>query len=564
MSANASDTDPCTNLHFVEPISPGLNSMEKRLACGSGSGDKNVTFEWRDIPASQRTFSLKSFLQSRGYQEPRFELRDDKLWVNPGKKLKVSRVEILGAPENFQFSRKRKLIGAILTPSFLDDLKNWTLARLRGIGYGCPNVNLAANPKTGVVTLSIDAASVGTLAKIEESDVPGLLPGIFRRYDAFEIGDQFNGDLLNLTETRVQTEGQVESLKLRVDHCDAHQVYVKQSVVAGKPRLLTLGGGANTEGVILGTAEWKHVRLGNTASLIDVSVSASTIDQLFYALGNWYFLPFPSRLYLKPEISSDHENMNPFEYYSFREEGTLQTSFDTQGVGFQLGSGPVYDYVRTIRGAGQPTARLLFWETTLRTATHYFDFYQTSPRSGFQAQLTTDFSDRSVYSDFDVQRFQLNVESLWNYKEYSPPLLVFGLRGSAAVTATDTADAYSALVPPNLRQYLGGSQTLRGFGLLELPEDSVGRLTSVFGSFETRLVDTLPLGIQPFVFADAGWLGRRSVRLDPTVYWSPGLGLRLQTPIGNFRTTLAHGYLTGNSDPSASHFQVFVSYGEEF
>jgi translocation and assembly module TamA len=105
---------------------------------------------------------------------------------------------------------------------------------------------------------------------------------------------------------------------------------------------------------------------------------------------------------------------------------------------------------------------------------------------------------------------------------------------------------------------------MRGFGLLELPENQIGDLTSVYGGFEVRLLDTLPIGIQPFAFVDVGVLGISPIDLETPIYWSPGLGLRLESPIGNFRVSLAHGYLTGNPNPSASHFQFFFSFGEEF
>jgi translocation and assembly module TamA len=560
----AQGDEPCPNLHFTVPINPGLSDLEKRLACGAPSGEKDTGPEYATIPESQRKFHISTFLQARGYQKPQFEIRNGVLWVEPGTKRTVTALRVDGSPPKFDFTRKRFVVGEVLTPKLLDEVKSWTVERLRSLGYACPHVELTADPESGIVSVTIRPNERDLLTQVLEEDVPGLIPGIFSRYDAFEIGNWFNGDLATLTEHRIVNEGQVESYKLRVDHCEGDHAFLRQDVVPGKARVLTFGFGANTEGVLVAQAEWKNTRLGPSASYLDFSIDASSKEQILDAYMNWYLVHSPTRFFLKPQISSDHENLDPYETITIREGIAAQTTFDTQDVGFQFASGPVDEYVDTLRGVGSAYSHFLFLETSLKTMSHYFEYYQPNPRTGFYANLLTDLSDRKVFSDVYAERFQLDLEGLWNLNNYDPPLLIFGLRGTVATTETDTGGAYSATLPPTLRHYLGGSQTLRGFGLLELPEDQVGRLSSAFASFEVRMAHVLPVGIQPFVFVDVGALGANAFDLDDPIFWSPGFGLRLQTPIGNFRATLAHGYVSGNADPAASHLQFFLSYGEEF
>jgi len=128
----------------------------------------------------------------------------------------------------------------------------------------------------------------------------------------------------------------------------------------------------------------------------------------------------------------------------------------------------------------------------------------------------------------------------------------------------------SKTLPPDWRQFFGGSQDLRGFGLKELPgNDSAGALFGVYLGTELRFTDLLPWGLQPFTFVDLGAMGRNSLQLDRPYFWSPGFGVRWQTSFGSIRTTLAHGFLEKN-DPnvnapkSLSHWQFYFSFGEEF
>jgi outer membrane translocation and assembly module TamA len=95
---------------------------------------------------------------------------------------------------------------------------------------------------------------------------------------------------------------------------------------------------------------------------------------------------------------------------------------------------------------------------------------------------------------------------------------------------------------------------------MELPVVNGGGLTSGFVGLETRLSQTLPFDLDPFVFMDFGEISNSAALLSAPLYWSPGVGVRWASPIGPVRTTLAHGFV-GNS---ADHFQFYLSLGEEF
>jgi translocation and assembly module TamA len=149
---------------------------------------------------------------------------------------------------------------------------------------------------------------------------------------------------------------------------------------------------------------------------------------------------------------------------------------------------------------------------------------------------------------------------LWNYRDFDPPLWVFGIRGSAFTTITGEDPVTSTKIPPTFLHFLGGSADIRGFGRQELPTNGVGALTSLYAGLEWRWITVFPFGMEPFLFLDAGALGMKAWRLEQPIYWSPGFGIRWPTSFGTFRTTFAHGF------PSdvPGHFQFYFSFGEEF
>jgi translocation and assembly module TamA len=594
----------CPDLVFTHPLNSGLSANEKRLACG-GVADKgskpDQVHAWKYVPENQRRFHLSTFLQNRGYHHPVFTLKGNGvLWVDPGPLTRVTILTSEGDPPGFDFTRKREVVGQVLTPDLLSSIQKWAEQYMGSLGYPCAKADAHGDPKTGIVRVLLHPGNARKIGTVHESDMAGIGPGILRRYDAFRPGDLYNSDSLRLTERRAVDDGQVEGLHFRpasqaeagANGCPqpkpsstpsasptpapsasptpganppfSDTIDLEQDVTVGKPRLLSLGVGANTEGVLLARASWRNTRLGRSASLTDVTLTTSTIHQLLTTYAEWYFRSEPSRLYFRPSASFEHIDIDPFATATGHLDLSPATTWDSDRIGIFTKLGPTYDYVRTFRGSGPPTSRFLSLEWLGRLTTHYFDFYQNSPRSGFSTTLTADVNSGSILSDFNAERFKLNMEGLWNLHAYDPPLFVVGIRGVVATTMPGSEDPSGHSLPPTFLQFLGGSQTLRGFGLQELPHSGVGTLSAAYIGTEFRFAGGIWLNLQPVLFIDVGALGSHSTQLDSPIYLSPGGGLRYESPFGVLRATLAHGYATGSSDPTLSHYQFFVSFGEEF
>jgi translocation and assembly module TamA len=450
--------------------------------------------------------------------------------------------------------RRRKLIGQTLTPSILSATEKWVEKRVRALGYPCPKFKTDGDPETGIIRVHVETGPLQNLHEIVEHDLPGIRPGTLRRYDAFEMERPYNEDLLVVSENRITVQGLFQNMRY-LGSCGPDGAIVREDIVAGPPRILVAGIGFDTEGLVRVKAAWKNTRLGGNASSFNISAFASSKDQLLDFSLDWYHLPHPSRRSLRPLLQLSHANQIHYETLQTRAQFAFSTSYDSQVLGLKALAGPTYDHVHTLAGIGPQTSGFLSLEGQLALRSHEFEYYLTNPRTGWETGLTADFNSSHVASSASAQRLSWNARALWNFREYDPPLFVFGARVGARTLVTGDPGG----IPPNFRQYLGGSTDLRGFGLQELP-GPVGGLSSGYVSLEARLVATLPLNIEPFLFYDLGAVGANPFELDEPIYHSPGMGLRWASPIGVIRTTIAHGY--GSGVPS--HWQFYLSFGEEF
>ena len=78
---------------------------------------------------------------------------------------------------------------------------------------------------------------------------------------------------------------------------------IVQRVVEGKPRIYKLGVGFDTEGYMIGKAQWQKSRIGWRDSALEGSLYASFREETLEASMHSYVDP-ASRLYLMPQVCS--------------------------------------------------------------------------------------------------------------------------------------------------------------------------------------------------------------------------------------------------------------------
>ncbi len=528
--------------------------MERRLVCGDPEGPEG----WKKIPLNQAQFHLSNFLQDRGYFQPRFVEDGGVLIATLGPQTRVSRWDAPGAPAELKLRRKRKVVGSVLTPKLLDELEGWVKLELQTFGYACPAVKSQADPETGHVTIHVRSGPKMKWIGVREEGIPGVDPWTLRRYDAFRLGDEYDGRWVTVTENRMTALDIVQSVTLSTE-CTEDGAFLVQRVVPGPPRLLAFRVGVNTEELLLTRLSWRNTRMGTRASWLDVSARASSRIQSLSSTVQWFHLPYSSRRSIRPTIELRRQNERDSETLSASTQLAYGTSWELADVGGDLRSGPTLELFRRVRGVGQPNSRFVGWETRAEIRSHAFEYYAASPRTGFLSTLSLGLASEDLLSSVSAQRLNWTGQFLWNVADYDPPLFVVGVRSRVNATLSPERPGPQTRLPVPYLYFLGGSQDLRGFSRRELP-DLDGALTTAYIGVETRLVATLPADLEPIAFVDMAKYSKTPMRLDSPLFWSPGIGLRWQSPFGTLRTTLAHGYEAA----TARHWQFFLSFGEEF
>ncbi len=555
LPAQANEEAVCNRFVIANSPGLGLTSSELALMCSNPGVEA-----WSNVTSTQALFYLRTFLELRGYHEMKSERVGDKIRITLGPLSRVKYFSLEGAPPHFGERKLRKIKGEVLSPNLLNQIEERLFQRLQSQGYACPEQKIQADPKSGEVRVRMTTGKRGQVAAVTSEKVDHFDAQALRRYDAFVIGAPFHGDWLRVTENRIVSDGVVQNSHFSIV-CKDDAVLLHQKTVTGPPRSFAFGVGVNTERGPSIRGSWKHVRLGEMGSSIEFAAAASFRLQEITAKPKWYFLPYPSRLYFYPQLVMKREDEKFFERYSGILQLTPGTSWDSQNLGITLIAGPALNFMRAARGPGPKETEFMSLNGAIKIENHIHEFYQASPRSGFKLDLMAAVTAQGLASNVSAQMVRMNFESLYNLFDYDPAVVVLGVRGSLATTFVDPAA--SPRLPQSYRHFLGGSADLRGFPRNQLPGEE-GGLTSAFVSAEIRLPDLLPWGLQPLALADFGAMGAKSATLDAALYYSPGLGVRWESPIGVIRSTLARGWITGAPADARAGIQLYVSYGEEF
>jgi translocation and assembly module TamA len=556
----------------VRPICPGyridakeivkFNANEKKLICGDPDA-----VSWQNIPRFQAEYFLRTFLQTRGYFFPEFREEDGIVTVVAGTRTYVTKIDVVGAPPpTFHIWKKRQVQHTLLTPDVLNSLEGWTKSELKNHGFACPVATTTADAETGEVQLDIEPGDKQRIASVDEEPVEKLRPGTLRRFDAFHVGDVYDYRNLTLTSRRIVEDGILQSGYFLTE-CTPEGAKLTQKSIPGAKRLVSVGFGASTEEYFIVKATWKQARIGKNGSSFLISGRGSYRKQRLLIQGLVYPLPFPTRWHLAPTLLTRRELETPYEYISNDLALPPTVTWDTPSVGFELSFGPKFNLTRTLKGASHGWSHFTSAIVNLSAASHDYEYWLSDPRSGYAFSTTALLNSDKVLSSFTAQKLTIQGQALWNIAGFDPPLFILGIRGFAGTTIANDHAANFSTLPPWFLYYLGGSQNMRGFSRLQLPNGARGALTSLYAGAELRLANILPLNLQPIVFADVGALGQKSLNIDGPGYWSPGFGIRWPSFVGVMRFTVAHSYLIRNRNPinnGLSHWQFYFALGEEF
>ncbi|MEO5667931.1 MAG: BamA/TamA family outer membrane protein, partial [Bdellovibrionota bacterium] len=341
------------------------------------------------------------------------------------------------------------------------------------------------------------------------------------------------------------------------ENCKNLETAIQQSFLLGPPRTLRFGVGIDTENGPLLQLSWRHHRFSRMAAQANLTIQTSLSEQSL--VGRAEIFPWRSRprLSVTPELRLVRKRTDDMVQIT----NTLQTlstkTWDAASSKWTLSAGPAFVWERYQTAAAsrylQESSLALLANAEVRT--HTFEIYDAHPQDGSLLGVSAEYRDRAL--GFPDRTWKVSGEGRFisALGECGKGHCVAAFRLSASNTWT-SADSIDTL-PPSLRTYLGGFESLRGFGLTKIPDNNGnGALSSVASGIELRGVDLFIARWEPYVFFDIGATGTKTSHLDAPNYYTSGLGLRWSSPIG-----MIQGYI---SRPSVGDFYAYASFGGEF
>lgn len=548
-------------IRIEAPETIRFKSEELFFLCGNDQQEA-----WSEIPLEQARIHLEAFLQARGFHAPEFDLREDRIFVQTGKVTRVEGLQLHG-DEGLSLRKLRRPIGRPLNPENLDFVESWMKRELGFESYPCAEVSTKGETETGQIHVFLLPNRKRQVERIDSEELGNLAPEVLQRYYAIDEGETYSAIATELSSRRIESEGVVQDHRWNLRCVEPDGVILEESVLVGEPRLFRIAVGADTEEYLVGQIGWKSVRLGKRASSLDLEARASFKRQRASALSKWYVFSELDRPYLRSQLRIERKSESRFH--------TLDTDLDFRGVwkkdfvgsSLEVELGPSISDSRNLGVSLPPPAQFLSLDFGARWMSHPFEYFLSNPQSGYSFGLNTKYVDSRFLSPFQVAVIGLDAQYLFELFRSDPRILIVGLRGDWSNVWSSLEGEDRESLPTRFRRYLGGIESVRGFDRLELPREDRVMLSSLSGGIELRSDYPIHPSLQPFVFLDAGLLGEKSFRLDEPVYWSPGGGLRWQSPIGSVRAMLAHGFVSGDrmeSEERSSHWQWFLSFGREF
>jgi len=528
------------------------------------AGEENLASPEAQMRDSRLT--LEELLQSFGYLDAEVTAAGDA----PGSGFEVTPHEryvfappILSAPGLGEDVRARlfALLGPVSPPhpfwaGAVLDTEAAMLDALRSQGYPQPQVRrqvVAHRDQRQVqVTWEIANGKQSHFGATEVDLPPDLEPEFVLRRLAWRPGELYDARLVDATWQRLVRTGLFSSIRVEEVSAVGDQQPMRISGTLAPQRTARASVWYYTDGgpgVKLG---WEHRNIFHGAERLSLGLELSEL----LSQGDVQ-LRFPDYLgrdrALVLFVQAKDETTSAYD-----SQGILLGSSLTMDLTpmFGLDAGLTYRLSRTRPAQGEEeTHNLLSTPLGLRlTATDNL----LDPRQGMQGHVVVE-----PFSSLEDPRRSFLLTSV-SGRVYVPlgPKLTLALRGrSASITGTGRDR-----VPPDIRLYAGGPQSVRGFayqsaGPLDAEDNPKGGLSAVDGSAELRWWVSGSWGLALFLDGGGAFASQIPHSMDE-LFWGAGCGLRYATPAGPLSIDAAVP-VVGRRE-SDSPIQISLRFGQAF
>ncbi|TRX73513.1 autotransporter assembly complex protein TamA [Pseudomonas mangiferae] len=542
--ASASGVHPLKHLPLRGPDAQAALKANIEAYIGSlGERDENALQRYRRSAEHQAELAA----QALGYYHVRVESRVDAgpppvlhLDVWPGEPVHLRQVTVrvegeAAALKAFQVPDGKDLApGAQLDHGVYENAKK--LIQSQALRYGFfdgrfTRQQLRIDPQTDSADIELvyDSGPRYRFGPVAFKGDNPFEPALLARMVPFAEGASYDADLVAKLNQNLRESGYFD--EVRIDALPAtaldRAIPVQVQLAPVKPRTLGLGLGYSTDVGPRARLDWTRHWVNAKGHSLGEETQVSAVQQ---SIAAWYQIPLDPPLTdsLRFTAGYQHEELVDVESGRLTLAAQWQTklSEELQRVVFLRWEQEDYDY-----GDGSPDGQSTFLMPGLG-----YTFLRSDsaldPSRGYRLQAEVSGAKRELGSDADMLRASALAKGL----------VTLGgshrLLGRVQVGGIATDDF--AVIPPSLRFFAGGDQSVRGYDYQTLaPRDRHGNrvggryLAAGSAEYQYRIAERWRL---------AGFVDRGNAvnGLDDRLKTGIGFGVRWVSPVGPLRLDLAH------------------------
>lgn len=544
-------------------VSPANAELKANIEAFIGSlGDRDDTALRRFRRAAEE--QARQAAQALGYYQAEIDsqVRPGKdpvlqLDVQPGEPVRLRQVTVRVEGEAaglkaFKVPKSKALApGEPLNHGLYEDAKK--LIQSQALRYGFfdgrfRSQRLDIDPRAGVADIELiyDSGPRYALGRVAfDGDTP-FDPDLLARLVPFPPNTPYDADQVAKLSQNLQASGYFEEVRVdaQPEPGAGRLIPVKVRLGAVKPRTLGLGVGFSTDVGPRARANWTRHWINPQGHRLGAESEISTARQ---SVGTWYEIPLDPPLTDSLRFTSgfQREQLTDVESRRFTLGSQWQSKLpdDWQRVVSLRWEQEIYDF-----GDGSPNGRSSFLIPGIGYSVTRSD-NRLDPNQGYHLQLDVRAAKEGVLSDADMTYASAMAKGLYT--------LPGGHRLLGRVQAGGIATTDYGAIPPSLRFFAGGDQSVRGYDYQTLsPEDrqgnKVGGRYMVVGSAEYQYPIAERWRIAAFVDR-----GNAVNNLKDKLKTGAGIGVRWVSPVGPIRLDLAKAL----DDPGG--FRIHFSMGPE-
>uniref|UniRef100_UPI003570EABA autotransporter assembly complex protein TamA n=1 Tax=Metapseudomonas otitidis TaxID=319939 RepID=UPI003570EABA len=462
----------------VSPANAGLKANIEAFIGSLGDRDETALRRFRRAAEEQ----ARQAAQALGYYQAEIDsqVRPGKdpvlqLDVQPGEPVRLRQVTVRVEGEAaglkaFKVPKSKALApGEPLNHGLYEDAKK--LIQSQALRYGFfdgrfRSQRLDIDPRAGVADIELiyDSGPRYALGRVAfDGDTP-FDPDLLARLVPFPPNTPYDADQVAKLSQNLQASGYFEEVRVdaQPEPGAGRLIPVKVRLGAVKPRTLGLGVGFSTDVGPRARANWTRHWINPQGHRLGAESEISTARQ---SVGTWYEIPLDPPLTDSLRFTSgfQREQLTDVESRRFTLGSQWQSKLpdDWQRVVSLRWEQEIYDF-----GDGSPNGRSSFLIPGIGYSVTRSD-NRLDPNQGYHLQLDVRAAKEGVLSDADMTYASAMAKGLYT--------LPGGHRLLGRVQAGGIATTDYGAIPPSLRFFAGGDQSVRGYDYQTLsPEDRQG------------------------------------------------------------------------------------------